>query len=346
MASISTLKQDHEFLKAYMSRAREIEYDRYRLYALQEHLNTAHNNIQSRIRSDESQMRSLRDDMSRMRQNIQNLDRKPANLGSRTVVVAIVYFIALYFLCQIEWIDNILDLLTFGSSLMFFLEHVILIPLLIAYAIGSNEANQKADEQERKIRSQIRDKEQNRMKIEKEIIRLGGLLDYSDSCLAKCAEQIKRHDAKSSAFYSYGFLHEKYQNLIAATEIFNYLDAEVCYTIAGPQGAAYHFDQIYALNQINNNITGLRGQISSIQSRMRAYGGAPAAIYTISDRISKADRVIDDMLKPMLDSGYNSNTSLSPVSVKKEIGNSTADYFARIQSRADDYISWTRRRVD
>ena len=93
--------------------------------------------------------------------------------------------------------------------------------------------------------------------------------------------------------YNKGIIHKKYQNFVAVSQIYEYLDTGRCTTLEGAHGAYNIFEQELRMNIIINELDMIISQLNSLNTNMSmmvtAINQAQLTLNNISNQLSKVE---------------------------------------------------------
>ncbi len=119
------------------------------------------------------------------------------------------------------------------------------------------------------------------------------------------------------------------------TEIFHYLNDGTSYKIQGPDGAQSHFDQLFALNKINNNISQLREQVSDLTPIVGGRGSHAQTSElqdSLTGRLQKADNSARLLTEPI-------TAGLPSATIRTSLN---GHYNHILHNRAENYVDTIR----
>lgn len=116
---------------------------------------------------------------------------------------------------------------------------------------------------------------------------------FLDNQIQEVSEQLKKEYEIQEQLLSYNIIYEKYNDIVAWTSIYEYLDSERCYDLSGPDGAYNLYE-----SEIRANI--IISKLDTIISKLDEIKQNQFMLYGIMKEIKKAvfglNEVVTDML--------------------------------------------------
>jgi len=89
--------------------------------------------------------------------------------------------------------------------------------------------------------------------------------------------------------YARGVIHPKYQNLIAISSLYEFIDIGMCTALEGPQQAYYTYEQMKMLDKIITSLEAINNRLDDIRDNQ---GRLYTAIRSSDDR---AKKMVDEL---------------------------------------------------
>lgn len=342
MKSMMELRNNPAFLKAYLSRAREIEYDAARLIALLEKMQEAECEALTRKRSLESEQKQYRQAIHKMEQQIRTMDETPENVGETALMAAGISLILLLIFRNSVVLNAIFTILSLGNSWLGLLEFLVILPGMIGYSMQSSNAKNRAEANRQKLRNEIHNTKAKLAVLSHQVEILDKqVLPYIRNHIRQCASERNCHEGKRADFYRIcGFLHPNYRNMVASHTIFSYLDTNRCVSLDGHGGAVDTYELERRLNIIIDNLAGLRRQVSAIGDHL----GALRSQSHLIERIGRMDCNIDALAAPMRHAVRQISESGQGKVPLRRLPD-VESFYSDVQDRDIRYIDWVRANV-
>ncbi len=339
--STEALRRNRDFLLAFLSRARNLEYDRYKLETLmnrfQQDQQTAYSrrlNLQSRISTLQSQQDSLSGRIDKV---------KPKSRLVDVLVGAIGVFVIILILGLIPATGNILNAiytpLSLGSTTLGTLELFVITPLLISWLWVSRREKKAAGKERDQLIGQRDPLRQELEEQRKEALWLEQTMEpYYARKHAEAEKELQRLNAQRRQFYACGILHEDYQNVVAAATLFQLLDSRQADVLDGPDGAIRLYEQKVMANRILSSIEAIRRQNAAlIDGQQRIL----ERVCSIDENIDGIRADIDRNAERLSRENAGIRDSLDELNRSVDLNN----YYAKINTETSQYVAWVNGHV-
>lgn len=325
--------------KTFLEYASSMEYDRYQMEKMIEHLEAETRQAGQQCTALTSEKKSCQDSVTGLERQLNTDTYKVSGnsfLGRAFKVVAIMFgLVIVESIIGFGILSIVLTPLeavvgTNGVMAVLFLG----IPGILAYSSLSNEADEKNKGVHEEQQKAINTHNKRITEIDGRIGRLKNkVIPYYERETARCKEELRKLNLARARYYEGEILHKKYRNAAATGTMLEYLETRRCDQIEGHGGTIDVFEQELYLKKIVLNTESISRKLDQV---ILNQGKILNRIEQIDQKVDGIMQSIDTWCSRIREGQEKMKRSLDQI----EYNSRLTGYYAEVTARSAKYLAW------